>query len=75
MTKAINIDGRGAVTLSKEPRQRRSIKAGQIVAEEAEERIPLRAGATFPVEVYSERRLSEFTRNNETALAVHRLKK
>ena len=75
MTKVINIDGRGTLTLPKELRQRLGIKAGQIVAEETDEGILLRVGATFPVEVYNEKRLAEFSRNNETELAGYRLKK
>jgi len=75
MTKVIKINGRGTLTLPKELRQRLGIKAGQIVAEETDEGILLRVGATFPVEIYDEKRLAEFSRNNETALAGHRLKR
>jgi hypothetical protein len=46
-----------------------------VVAEETDDGILLRAGVTFPVEVYSEKRLAEFRRNNEDALAGYRLKK
>jgi hypothetical protein len=35
----------------------------------------LRAGITLPVELYSDKRLAEFDRNNEQALARYRLKK
>jgi hypothetical protein len=48
---------------------------GQVVAEETEEGILLRAGATFPVEIYSEKRLAEFDRHNEQALTRFRLKR
>ena len=72
MTKVIHIDSRGNLTLPKELRQRLGIKAGQIVAEETDEAIMLRVGATFPVEIYIEKRLVEFSRNNETALAGYR---
>ena len=37
--------------------------------------ILLRAGVTFPVEVYSEKRLAEFRRNNEELLVNYRFKK
>jgi hypothetical protein len=47
---------------------------GQIVAEDTDEGVLLRAGATFPLEIYSEKRLAEFDRNNERALAGYRLK-
>jgi hypothetical protein len=48
---------------------------GQVVAEETDEGVLLRAGVTFPVEMYSEERLAEFQRNNEEALARYRFKK
>ena len=76
MTKVININGRGTVTLPKELRQRAGIKTGgQIVAQATDEGILLRADATVPVEVYSGKRLAEFARNNEAALTGYRLKK
>ncbi len=75
MAKIVKIEGRGTLTLPKELRRRLGIKAGQVVAEESTEEILLPAGATFPVEVYSERRLSEFARNNEAAVAGYRFRK
>ena len=76
MTKVININERGTLTLPKEFRQRCGIKAGgQVVAEETAEGILLRAGVTLPVEIYTASRLAEFTRNNEDALAGFNLKK
>ncbi len=76
MTKVININERGTLTLPKEFRQRCGIKAGgQVVAEETSEGILLRAGITLPVEIYSASRLAEFGRNNEDALAGFNLKK
>jgi bifunctional DNA-binding transcriptional regulator/antitoxin component of YhaV-PrlF toxin-antitoxin module len=76
MTKVININGRGTLTLPKSLRQRLGLKcAGQVVAEETREGILLRAGVTFPVEIYTEKRLAEFARNNEEALARFRLQK
>ena len=76
MTKVININGRGTVTLPKELRQRAGIKTGgQIVAQATDKGILLRAEADSPVEIYSRKRMAEFTRNNETALAGYRLKK
>jgi bifunctional DNA-binding transcriptional regulator/antitoxin component of YhaV-PrlF toxin-antitoxin module len=76
MTKVININQRGTLTLPKEMRRRLGVKAaGQVVAEETDDGVLLRAGATFPVEIYSEKRMAEFTRNNEDALARYRFKK
>jgi len=76
MTKVININQRGTLTLPKEMRRRLGVKAaGQVVAEETDDGVLLRAGATFPVEIYSEKRMTEFRRNNEDALARYRFKK
>jgi AbrB family looped-hinge helix DNA binding protein len=70
MTKIIQINGRGTLTLPKELRQRFGIKAGgRVVVEETEDGILLRAAVTLPIEVYSESRLAEFAKNNEEALA------
>jgi len=51
------------------------IGEGQVVAEETSEGILIRAGATFPVEIYTDKRIAEFSRNNEQALAGFRFKK
>jgi bifunctional DNA-binding transcriptional regulator/antitoxin component of YhaV-PrlF toxin-antitoxin module len=76
MTKVLNINQRGTLTLPKEMRRRLGVTAhGQVVAEETDEGVLLRAGVTFPVEMYSERRLAEFRRNNGDALARYRFKK
>ena len=76
MTKVININGRGTLTLPKELRQRIGVTGeGQVVAEETPEGILIRAGATFPVEIYTDKRVAEFTRSNEQALAGFRFKK
>jgi bifunctional DNA-binding transcriptional regulator/antitoxin component of YhaV-PrlF toxin-antitoxin module len=76
MTKVININDRGTLTLPMEMRRRLGVKSNaQVVAEETDDGILLRAGVTFPVEVYSEKRLAEFRRNNEESLANFRFKK
>jgi bifunctional DNA-binding transcriptional regulator/antitoxin component of YhaV-PrlF toxin-antitoxin module len=76
MTKVININGRGTLTLPKELRRRIGLQSsGQVVAEETPDGILIRAGVTFPVEIYSDKRLAEFNRNNEAALAGYRFKK
>ncbi|MBI3413698.1 MAG: AbrB/MazE/SpoVT family DNA-binding domain-containing protein [Verrucomicrobia bacterium] len=76
MTKVININGRGTLTLPKAMCRRLGLNGvAQVVAEETREGVLLRAGATFPVEVYSDKRLAEFARNNEAALSRYRLKK
>ena len=76
MRKIISINDRGPLTLPKELRRRLGVTGnGQILAEDTDEGILLRAGATFPVEMYSGKRLAEFDRHNEQALAGYRLKK
>lgn len=75
MTKVIHVNERGTLTLPKELRQRIGLTGeGQLVAEITSEGILLRAGATFPMEIYSDERIAEFTRNNEEALAGIRFK-
>jgi bifunctional DNA-binding transcriptional regulator/antitoxin component of YhaV-PrlF toxin-antitoxin module len=76
MTKVININGRGTLTLPKEFRERLGIQhQGQVVVEETSDGLLLRAGVTVPVEIYSAKRMAEFARNNDTALAGYRLKR
>ena len=76
MTKVININERGTLTLPKELRRRIGLAGGgQVVAEETSEGILIRGGATFPVEIYTGERVAEFERNNEKALAKFRFKK
>jgi bifunctional DNA-binding transcriptional regulator/antitoxin component of YhaV-PrlF toxin-antitoxin module len=76
MTKVVNINDRGTLTLPKEMRRRLGVNGqAQVVAEETDEGVLLRAGATFPVEVYSDSRLAEFRRNNEEALARYKFKR
>jgi len=76
MTKVININERGTLTLPKELRQRLGLNGGgQVVAEETSDGILIRAGATFPVELYSDQRVAEFARNYDQALAGFRFMK
>ena len=76
MTKVISMNKRGTLTLPKELRRRIGMAGGgQVVAEETSEGILIRAGATFPVEIYTDQRMAEFERNNEKALAKFRFKK
>jgi bifunctional DNA-binding transcriptional regulator/antitoxin component of YhaV-PrlF toxin-antitoxin module len=77
MTKVICINDRGTLTLPKKMRQRLGVdrNAQQVVAEETDDGILLRPGITFPLELYSDKRLAEFRRNNEESLAGYRFKK
>jgi bifunctional DNA-binding transcriptional regulator/antitoxin component of YhaV-PrlF toxin-antitoxin module len=76
MTKVINMNDRGTLTLPKEMRRRFGVdRNAQVVAQETDEGILLRPGVTFPVEMYSGKRLAEFRRNNEDSLSRYRFKK
>lgn len=76
MTKVLNMNERGTLTLPKELRQRIGLdNGGQIFAEATPDGILLRAGATFPMEIYDEARVAEFQRNNEDALVGFEFKK
>jgi len=76
MKKVININNRAILILPKEMRQRLGVNGNsQIIAEETGDGALLRAGVTFPVELYSAKRLAEFDRNNEQALARFMFKK
>jgi len=75
VTKVININGRGTLTLPKQMRDKLGLKdAGQVVAEETAQGILIRAGVTFPIEMYTDKRVAEFDRVNEKALRRYRLK-
>ncbi len=63
MTKVININHRGTLTLPKEMRERFGLKnARQVVAEETKQGILIRTGVAYPVEIYSDKRHAEFHR-------------
>lgn len=77
MKTIININERGTLTLPKELRKRLGLQAsGQIVAEDTAEGILLRAGVTFPIEIYDAKRIAEFQEKDaELAPFVDRLRK
>jgi AbrB family looped-hinge helix DNA binding protein len=61
MTKIVNINERGTLTLPREARERLGLsQAGQLVLEDTPEGILLRPGVTFPVEIYTPDRLAAF---------------
>jgi bifunctional DNA-binding transcriptional regulator/antitoxin component of YhaV-PrlF toxin-antitoxin module len=69
MTKVLNVNERGTLTLPKKMRQQLGVEGGaQVVAEVREDGILLRARVAFPVEMYSEKRLAEFGKHNDQAL-------
>ncbi len=76
MTKIISMDDQGTLTLPKELRQRLGMNGRrEILAEETNDGILLRANEDPPVEIYSDERLKEFYENNEAALAKLEIKK
>ena len=69
MTKVININERGTLTLPKEARIELGLSgSGQVVVESTKDGLLLRAGVTFPIEIYSEARMAEFAKS-DAALA------
>lgn len=76
MRNIININERGTLTLPKEMRKRLGIKGGgQVIAEETGDGVMLRAGASFPIEIYTDERLAEFDKNIEQVLKKYSFKK
>ena len=71
MVKVININDRGTLTLPRESRERLGLnRSGQVVLEDTPDGILLRPGVTFPMEIYTEARLEEFSRG-EAQLAPY----
>ena len=69
MSLTIKVNERGTLTLPKKLRKKLGLTGkGEIIADEREEGIILRAGETFPLEIYSKERLEEFHRSNEEEL-------
>ena len=76
MKNIININERGTITLPKALRTRLGIKGeGQIIAEETSEGIILKAGVSFPIEMYTDERIAEFERNIEQVVKNYSFKK
>jgi|GEM_PF-727287 len=76
MTKVITVNGRGALTLPKEARERLGVThGGQLVVDMDESgEVVLRAGVVMPVEIYSAARAEEFHRMNESPLVGKKLR-
>lgn len=69
MKKIVTINNRGTITLPKDLREKYGLETGgKVVIEESEEGLLLRPGVTFSVEIYSDRRLKEFSEQNEIEL-------
>ena len=76
MKNIININERGTLTLPKAFRKKLGISGeGQVIAEETSEGIVLKAGAAFPIEIYTDERIAEVQKNNEEALKGYVFKK
>ena len=76
MTKVITVNGRGALTLPKEARERLGVThGGQLVVDMDESgEVVLRAGVVMAVEIYSAARGEEFRRMNESPLVSKKLR-
>jgi AbrB family looped-hinge helix DNA binding protein len=69
MQRIISVNERGSLTLPKDIRLKYGLDAGgQVVIDDTLEGIILKPSATFPVEIYSEKRLKEFEESNEIEL-------
>lgn len=76
MKNIININERGTLTLPKAFRKMLGISGeGQVIAEETSEGIMLKAGAAFPIEIYTDERIAEFDKNIEQVLKKYSFKK
>jgi len=76
MKNIININERGTLTLPKEMRIKLGISGeGQVIAEETSEGIVLKAGASFPIEIYTDERIAEFDKNIEQVFKKYSFKK
>ena len=61
MTRTIQINERGSMTIPKELRRRLGIeKGGVVTAETTEEGILLRPAVAYAIEIYSDKRVAEF---------------
>ena len=67
MSTTIQINERGGLTLPKELRRRLGLERGGVVmAEISDEGILLRPAVAFPIEIYSDARVSEFDEEEES---------
>jgi bifunctional DNA-binding transcriptional regulator/antitoxin component of YhaV-PrlF toxin-antitoxin module len=65
MTKVININARGTLTLPKEARVELGLTgAAQVVVESTEDGLLLRSGVTFPIEIYSQAKVAELEKSD-----------
>jgi bifunctional DNA-binding transcriptional regulator/antitoxin component of YhaV-PrlF toxin-antitoxin module len=65
MTKVININARGTLTLPKEARAELGLTgAAQVVVESTEDGLLLRSGVTFPIEIYSQAKVAELEKSD-----------
>ena len=70
MTTTIQINQRGTLTLPKELRKRLGLeKGGVVMAEESDEGIVLKPAVAFPIEIYSDARISEFAKEDKKLMA------
>ena len=76
MTKVVSVNERGSLTLPKDVRDRLGIaRGGQIILNVSDGgEVSLRAGAVFPVEIYSDTRVREFDEMNNGPLKGRRLR-
>lgn len=65
MTKVITINQRGTLTLPKDLRNELGITGeGQVIAQSTKDGVLLRPGVTFPIEIYSKKRVAELEKSD-----------
>lgn len=75
MAETIRINERGSLTLPKALRKKFGLtKGGVVLAESTSEGIVLKPAVAFPIEIYSDERISEFS-DEEENLSRHLKKK
>lgn len=73
MSRIVQINQRGTFTIPKDLRNKYGLDR-QAILEETPDGLILRAAATYPVEIYTAERLTEFQRMNEEGLEGFALK-
>jgi AbrB family looped-hinge helix DNA binding protein len=66
MMKEITLGRRGSITLPAKMRKQYGLQEGdKLIVEETDQGLLLRPAVSMPIELYSEERIAEFTRDDE----------
>lgn len=72
MSTVIAMNNRGTLTIPKILREKYDL-GPQVILEETEEGLTLRPAVTYPIEIYTDKRIMEFQKQNEEALGEYQL--